>query len=117
MSKHLMCVMTSPVPGREEEFQRWYDEQHVPDLLRVPGVTSGQRFCLSGYQHKEPPFPQSYFAIYEIETNDLEGVSKEILRRVNTPDMPISEALAPGFVRFLLDPVTPKRFSAGVEAK
>lgn len=111
MSRHLMCVMTSPTPGKEQEFERWYDEQHVPDLLRVPGIISAQRFKLSEHQHKPPPFTQSFMAIYEIETEDLAGVSNEVLRRVGTPAMPMTDAIASNFVRFLLDPVTPKRTS------
>lgn len=108
MSRHLMCVMTSPQPGKEQEFERWYDEQHIPDLLRVPGIVSAQRFKLSAHQHKPPPFSQTYMAIYEIDADDLAAVSNEILRRVGTPAMPMTDAIAPTFVRFLLDPLTEK---------
>lgn len=116
MGRHLMCVMTSPTLGKEQEFQRWYDEQHVPDVLRVPGIVSAQRFALSAVQHKPPPFQQTFMAIYEIETDDLGVVNAEILRRVGTPAMPLSDALGPGFVRYLLDPVTSKRFAADADA-
>jgi hypothetical protein len=103
-----MCVMTSPVSGREEDFQRWYDDQHVPDVMRVPGFVTGQRLRLSAIQHKAPPFPQRYFAIYDLETEDLAGLNAEIVRRVGGPEMPMSDAIAPPVVRFFLDPVTPR---------
>jgi hypothetical protein len=108
MSRHLMCVMTSPAPGKEQEFQRWYDEQHVPDVMRVPGFVTGQRFRLSAVQHKAPPFPRAYLAIYNLDTEDLAALNAEIVRRVGTADMPMTDAVAPGIVRFFLDPVTPR---------
>lgn len=107
-NRHLMCVMTSPAPGKEQEFARWYDEQHIPDLMRLPGLVSAQRFRLSALQQKAPPFPQTYLAIYELDTDDLEGFNAELLSRVGTPQMPLTDALGPGFTRFLLDAVTPR---------
>ncbi|MDM0084710.1 hypothetical protein QTI17_29335 [Variovorax sp. J31P179] len=107
MSRHLMCVMTSPTAGKEQEFQRWYNDQHVPDVMRLPGVLTGQRFRLSSVQHKAPPFAQNYVALYDIESDDLEGFNAEIARRFGTPEMPMSDALALPVVRFLLDPDSP----------
>jgi hypothetical protein len=114
-NKHLMCVMTVPAPGKEDEFERWYNEQHFPDLLHLPGLVSAQRYRLSSYQHKAPPFPQTYFAIYELDTDDIEGFNAELLRRVGTSEMPLTDALGPGFVRFLLDAVTDRMVTGQAE--
>jgi hypothetical protein len=107
-NRHMMCVMTLPAPGKEKEFERWYDEQHVPDVMRVAGVVSGQRFRLSALQQKAPPFPHTYFAFYELDTDDVAGFNKELLSRVGTPRMPLTDALDSNFVRFLLDPAAPR---------
>ncbi len=40
----LLHVMTDCDPELTEEFQRWYDEEHVPCLLSAPGVFSARRF-------------------------------------------------------------------------
>lgn len=107
-NRHLMCVLTSPAPGKEQEFNRWYEEQHIPDLMRLPGLVSAQRFRLSALQQKAPPFEQTYLAIYELDTDDLVGFNAALLARVGTPQMPLTDALGPGFTRFLLTAVTPR---------
>jgi len=55
MVKFTYLVLTNAVPGREEEFNRWYTEQHLPDVLRVPGVVSAQRFSRTEQQRKAGP--------------------------------------------------------------
>ena len=47
MAKHHLLAFPNPVAGREDEFNRWYDGQHLPDMLAVPGFVSGQRFALT----------------------------------------------------------------------
>jgi vacuolar-type H+-ATPase subunit F/Vma7 len=43
LSKHiLLIVRTDVVPEMEEEYKRWYKEEHIPVLLRVPGVSMGE---------------------------------------------------------------------------
>ena len=46
MTKHVLIALTNPVEGREQEFNEWYDNQHVPDFLALPGCVSAQRFKL-----------------------------------------------------------------------
>ena len=47
-------------PEVEDEFNVWYDEVHIPDILDCPGWLSATRFqCLEG--------GPKYVAIYEIE--------------------------------------------------
>jgi hypothetical protein len=51
-------------PSREDEFNRWYDEEHVPEKLASPGFYSARRF-------KHHTDPHRYLALYEIEDGDL----------------------------------------------
>lgn len=53
----------------EEEFNRWYEEEHMPDLSKVPGWYRGRRYKLiSGVelakQVNEKPL-HNYLAIHE----------------------------------------------------
>lgn len=55
-------------PEVEDEFNRWYDASHVPNLLGVPGYVSGRRFRLV----EEPALEHlqmnpRYLALYEVE--------------------------------------------------
>ena len=43
----------------QDEFNRWYDEEHLPQLSTVPGVLAGRRFrAVHG--------PHGYFAMYHV---------------------------------------------------
>ncbi len=35
-------ILTNPIDGEEDTFNKWYDEVHVPDVLDVPGVVAAQ---------------------------------------------------------------------------
>lgn len=40
----LLMVWSDMDPDDEAEFNRWYDEEHVPGLLQVPGFLAGGRY-------------------------------------------------------------------------
>ena len=94
MERHLMVVMTNPVEGREDEYNTWYDDRHLADVLKIPGIVSAERLELSPVQRMDPPHPYGYLALYWIETDNLQGVVDELRTRVGTELMPASDALA-----------------------
>jgi hypothetical protein len=64
--KHiLLIVRTDVAPEMEEEFNRWYNEEHIPLLLRVPGVLWAKRGMNIGEGQK-------YIAIYEHESVEVQ---------------------------------------------
>jgi len=64
--KGLLLAMMEPPAGFEEEFQDWYDTEHVPERMAIEGFETGRRFvCYSG-------FPR-YLALYDLSS--LETVS------------------------------------------
>jgi hypothetical protein len=92
MAKYTFVVLTNPTPGKEEEFNQWYNGTHIPDVLNVPGLVCAQRFKLADAQMgKDNPY--KYLALYEIETDDLAGVLKEMRARGGTADMVMSDAI------------------------
>lgn len=68
MTAYIQTVVTAPVAGREDEFNRWYDDIHLPEVLAAPGFVAGQRFALAGPGAEDQP---PYLTVYEIETDDL----------------------------------------------
>ena len=106
MSKHLLIVLTNPSEGREDEFNDWYNNIHLKDVLNIPGIVAAQRFGLSPAQRMTPPLPWSYFAIYEIETDDLQATISELSNRSNTALMPISEAMDATRQAFVVHAIT-----------
>lgn len=102
-------VLSNPVDGGEEEYNRWYSRRHVTDvLLQVPGVRSVQRFSLAADQRRKPPYPFRYMAMYRVERDRAASVFAELEARSGTDVMPINEAFDPNHIALVFDPITPR---------
>lgn len=60
----LLLVMMEVDPDHEEEFNRWYWEEHVPERLAVEGIKSARRYVAVEGKPK-------YLALYELESADV----------------------------------------------
>jgi hypothetical protein len=85
MSKKLFVAFTSPEnEGVEDAYNEWYNTQHVPDLLDIPGIDSGQRYKLSDESASalgEFANGHKYVVIYHVDT-EPDQIMKEIGERV-----------------------------------
>ncbi len=59
-----MVSLNFNVPEKEEEFNKWYDEVHVPDVLKASGVIGASRYVATRASEGQP----KYLAVYELET-------------------------------------------------
>ena len=50
MPKYTFLAFTNPTPGKEHEFNTWYDEHHLKDVIDVSGFVSARRFRLADAQ-------------------------------------------------------------------
>ncbi len=89
MARYSYVVFSRPVLGQEAEYNDWYDDQHLSDVLRVPGFISARRFKSSDDQGGDG----AYLAIYDIESDDPAQTLAELHSRAGSVDMPISPAL------------------------
>ena len=65
--EHILLIVRIDVePEMEEEFNRWYNEEHIPTLLKVPGVLWAKRAINTGKGPK-------YIAVYEHENIDVQN--------------------------------------------
>jgi hypothetical protein len=69
--KHVVVVLTEPTAGREDEYNDYYEKQHIDEVLETTGWLSGQRFKLSAEQGMACPLP--YLAFYELEAVDAQA--------------------------------------------
>jgi hypothetical protein len=60
----LLLVVIDVDAEHEEEFNRWYDEEHIPEKRAAPGFRSARRFV----SHDRPG---RYLAVYEIADADV----------------------------------------------
>jgi len=106
--KYSFVVLSNPTAGNEAEYNRWYNEQHLPDVLNVPGFVRAQRFKLSDVQMGgEPDNTHRYLALYEIETDDVAAALKALASRVGTADMIMSDSIdMKGVSARIFEPVT-----------
>jgi hypothetical protein len=89
MAKAVLIVHSRPVEtAREDEFNKWYDEVHIPDITSVSGVVSGRRFKKAGGAG-DGGYP--YLAIYELDGEDLGATMKELMDRTGDGTFVMSE--------------------------
>jgi hypothetical protein len=94
MARFHYAVLSQAVPGREDEFIRWYEEQHLPDVLRMPGVVSGKLIRLSFQRTYDVEAPDyTTLTLYELEGDDAEGIIASIREASGSDAMPMSDAL------------------------
>jgi hypothetical protein len=63
-NKGFLLVLMQPPPAFEEEFNAWYDTEHIPERVAVPGFETGQRYiCIDGAPR--------YLAMYDTLSADV----------------------------------------------
>jgi hypothetical protein len=60
---------------REDEFNEWYSNMHVPDMLKIPGMKSATRWVSAT---DKPNQHRKYLALYELETGDIEEFDAKV---------------------------------------
>jgi hypothetical protein len=60
---------------QEEKFNKWYNERHIPDLLKFKGVRRVTRYKILTPNRRYPGYPDvkypNYLAIYEFENQEV----------------------------------------------
>lgn len=73
MRHGLLLTLTEPPPGMEEEFNAWYDEEHLPERLAIPGFRSARRWVAG----------RTYLATYELDSLEILSSPPYLLRYQN----------------------------------
>ena len=85
----LLMVYTDVDIEHDAEFNRWYNEEHIPERLSAPGFLDGARYeALKGGPR--------YLAVYELESAEALQ-SDEYLRMSNNPT-PWTQRMSPNVV-------------------
>ncbi|QSE92107.1 hypothetical protein JWS13_27465 [Rhodococcus pseudokoreensis] len=96
MAKGILLVLSNATEtGNEEEFNRWYNEVHAPEIVQRGAAVSFRRFKSSGVPlGKGIPEPgQEYACVYEIEAETVEDVEAIAQRLEQTKDQ--SQGVSP----------------------
>jgi hypothetical protein len=85
MARGIIYVETFPsAPDRVQEYNIWYDQVHLQQLVALEGIVSARR--LRPVDGEGP-----YVALYEIEGDDLAAVLQNM--RANAGKLSMSDAL------------------------
>ena len=63
-AKYIYIAAMDVEPDKEAAFNEVYDTEHIPTILKVPGVISATRYEVVSGDPK-------YMAVYEVETPEL----------------------------------------------
>lgn len=96
MPRYKMIVLSQPAEGREAEYNDWYQNFHLNQVVNIRDIQSAQRFRLVR-KLVEQREASPYAAIYEIETEDIDAVLDELRAAAGTEALKISPALATDF--------------------
>lgn len=79
MNRGLLLTLTEPPPAMEEEFNAWYDQEHLAERLSIPGFRSALRWVAD-----VPPGAGKYLATYELDSVAVLS-TPEYLERFHNP--------------------------------
>ncbi|HET6950210.1 MAG TPA: hypothetical protein VFI47_07540 [Acidimicrobiales bacterium] len=91
----LYLVFSNPVDGKEGEFNEWYDNVHVREVLATPGMVSAQRYTLRDTEMSRMAgfeTPHKYLCVYEMD-EDPDVVMGRVQEAVMSGAMQMHEAL------------------------
>ena len=78
-------ISMAPKPGAEEEIERWYEEEHVPDMAKsFGGWVRSRRFILKEWSRggtegsKDQTPPPKFLAIHEYAHIEIAGKQEEL---------------------------------------
>jgi hypothetical protein len=107
MADYTYVVLSNPVSGQEAEFENWYGNTHLDDVVAVDGFTSARLFKLADGAAEGAP-PQRYMALYTMATDDPGKLLDDLRVLVETGQMAMSEAFSQeGLATHLYAPITP----------
>ena len=70
MAQGLLLAYSSAVAGRDAEYEKWYEEVHIPDVrAAIPSITAVHRYRQVDLQGGGGP--PRYVAVYELGDADV----------------------------------------------
>ncbi len=91
-SRGLLAVWTDIPADIEEEFNRWYDEEHLAERVNIPGFINARRYrSLQG--------SPKYIALYD--TVDAQVLQSDIYLKVLNNATPWTQRVRPHFQNFV----------------
>ena len=99
--RYILQVSSRAMPGRDADYDKWYEDTHMGDVLALDGFVGCERFR-KPVQEQDGQF--EYVAHYEVETDNPDALLQSLFAAA--PDMTMTDAIDPASARFeFLEPV------------
>ncbi|MET0251999.1 MAG: hypothetical protein ABW203_07460 [Novosphingobium sp.] len=93
MPAYRMIMLSQAVDGRDEDYERWYDETHIPEMLQVPGFVAAQRFRIVKNVAGQTTYP--YCTIYEMDGDTPDAVLGAMFQAMQSGKVTMSDTADP----------------------
>lgn len=109
MRDYVLVVYSNPAPGREQEYNDWYNDQHLRDVLAQPGYVSARRYKLTEFKLDAamPDVSHQYVAFYFMRTDNPEKALDDMKTRVETGVIGLTDAMQPDFLAYCYEAASP----------
>lgn len=106
---YVLVVYSNPAPGREADYNDWYNNQHLKDVLAQPGYHSARRFRLTDFKLDDamPPQSHQYVAFYYMRTDDPKKALDDMKTRVEEGIIGLTDAMAEDFLAYCYEAASP----------
>ena len=95
-----LVALTTPLPGKEDEYHDWYNNVHLPELVNGLGMLGASRYELVAKMSGADA--NTYLAIYDVETDDPAGFLGKVGAFAQSGGMTMSDSQDPaaGYTAF-----------------
>jgi hypothetical protein len=93
MTLQYVLVVSDCKPGRELEYNDYYDRQHIPDILRhEPELLSAQRYAVTPHFGPDGLPVWRFSTLYTVETEDIDAYLRRSVELMKSGKIPPSDA-------------------------
>jgi antibiotic biosynthesis monooxygenase (ABM) superfamily enzyme len=77
--KYILIAASETTPEAEEEYNRWYNDEHLTMLFEYQGLKTASRYRIN----EDNPDLARYLAVYEFETEEAMAgfMTSEVMQR------------------------------------
>jgi hypothetical protein len=95
----LVISVVGPVPGREDEFDEWYENTHIPEVLALDGYIAATRYKPKNALAGLPPGPTGAVTLFEVEDADhaIETLAQALPSLTTSEAADLGEASVRGY--------------------
>ena len=94
IARYNMIVMSNPVDGHEAEYNHWYQNIHLGEMVALPGIRSARRF--RRVRNLKETDSYANVAVYDIETDDVDGVLQGVAEAAGKGQLNMSVSIDTG---------------------